>query len=227
MLSPDAGPYLVSTAAVTVENTHNFGGGSVQPLSDLRDLRTLVDGTGVRLHLDGARLWNAHVATGVALDAYGSLFDTVSVCLSKGMGAPVGSVLVGPADVIAQARQWRKRMGGGWRQAGVLAAAGVYALDHHMGRLADDHENARMLADMLAGSGAVDPAEVETNIVLLDLSGLPVDTGEVVRRCREEGVLVSAVGPTVIRLITHLDVTADDCRKAGETLSRLLGPRDA
>jgi threonine aldolase len=227
LLSPDAGPYIVSTAAVTVENTHNFGGGSVQPFSDLQDLRTLVDGTGVRLHLDGARLWNAHAATGVALDAYGGLFDTVSVCLSKGMGAPVGSVLVGPADAIAEARQWRKRMGGGWRQAGVLAAAGLYALDHHVGRLADDHENARLLADVLADSGAVDPAEVETNIVLLDLSGLPVDTGEVVRRSREEGVLVSAVGPQVVRVITHLDVTADDCRKAGETLSRLLVPRGA
>jgi threonine aldolase len=225
LLSPDAGPYIVSTAAVTVENTHNFAGGTVQPLSDLRGLRSLVDGTGVRLHLDGARLWNAHVATGVALDAYGSLFDTVSVCLSKGMGAPVGSVLVGPADAIAQARQWRKRMGGGWRQAGVLAAAGLYAVDHHVDRLADDHENARVLAEILADSGAVDPADVETNVVMLDLSGLPVDTGGVVRRSREEGVLVSAVGPRLVRLITHLDVTADDCRKAGEMLSRLLGPR--
>jgi threonine aldolase len=225
MLSPDAGPYIVSTAAVTVENTHNFAGGTVPPLSDLRGLRSLVDGTGVRLHLDGARLWNAHVATGVALDAYGSLFDTVSVCLSKGMGAPVGSVLVGPADAIAQARQWRKRMGGGWRQAGVLAAAGLFAVDHHVDRLADDHENARVMAEILADSGAVDPADVETNVVMLDLSGLPVDTGDVVRRSRAEGVLVSAVGPRLVRLITHLDVTADDCRKAGGMLSRLLGPR--
>jgi threonine aldolase len=227
MLSPDAGPYIVSTAAITVENTHNFAGGSVQPLPDLRSLRSLVDGTGVRLHLDGARLWNAHVATGIALDTYGRLFDTVSVCLSKGMGAPVGSVLVGPPDAIAQARQWRKRMGGGWRQAGVLAAAGMYAVDHHIDRLADDHENARLLAGILAECGAVDPADVETNVVMLDLSGLPVDASELVRRSREEGVLVNAVGPRLVRLITHLDVTADDCRKAGETLSRLLSPRGA
>jgi threonine aldolase len=116
-------------------------------------------------------------------------------------------------------------MGGGWRQAGVLAAAGLYAVDHHVDRLADDHENARVLAEILADSGAVDPADVETNVVMLDLSGLPVDTGGVVRRSREEGVLVSAVGPRLVRLITHLDVTADDCRKAGEMLSRLLGPR--
>ncbi len=223
MLAPDAGPYLVSTAAVAVENTHNFAGGTVQPLSDLRELRTLVDGAGVRLHLDGARLWNAHVASGVALDAYGRLFDSVSVCLSKGMGAPVGSVRVGTANAIGEARQWRKRMGGGWRQAGVLAASGLYALDHHLDRLADDHANARSLADLVADSGVVDPADVETNIVLLDLSGLPVDTGDLVRRAREEGILISAVAPRVIRLITHLDVTADDCRKAGETLSRLLG----
>ncbi|MGH8823962.1 MAG: threonine aldolase family protein [Jiangellaceae bacterium] len=225
MLAPDAGPYLVSTAAVAVENTHNFAGGTVQALRDLRDLRSSVDGTGVRLHLDGARLWNAHVAAGVPLDTYGSLFDTVSVCLSKGLGAPVGSVLVGPADAIGQARQWRKRMGGGWRQAGVLAAAGLYALDHHVDRLADDHENARLLAELLADAGVVAPADVETNIVLLDLSALPVDTGDLVRRARDEGVLTSAVAPGVVRLITHLDVTADDCRKAGETLSRLLSRR--
>jgi threonine aldolase len=227
MLAPDAGPYIVSTAAVAVENTHNFAGGTVQALSDLSDLRALVDGTGIRLHLDGARLWNAHVATGVALDAYGSLFDTVSVCLSKGMGAPVGSVLVGRADAIADARHWRKRIGGGWRQAGVLAAAGLYALEHNIDRLADDHENARMLAELVADSGVVDPAEVETNIVLMDLSALPLDAGDVVRRAREEGVLTSAVGHRLVRLITHLDVTDDDCRKAGETLSRLLGSRTA
>jgi threonine aldolase len=223
MLSPDAGPYLVSTAAVTVENTHNFAGGSVQPISDLRALRDLVDGTGVRLHLDGARLWNAHIATGADLDAIGRLFDTVSVCLSKGLGAPIGSVLVGPDEIIADARRWRKRMGAGWRQAGVLAAAGIYALDHHLDRLAEDHDNAQMIAGLVAGAGVVDPRTVETNIVLLDMSVANVTAGELVKAARADGVLVAAVGPQVVRLITHLDVTADDCRKAGETLARLLG----
>jgi threonine aldolase len=223
MLSPDAGPFLVSTAAVAVENTHNFAGGSVQPLPDLRALRDLVDGTGVRLHLDGARLWNAHIATGADLDAMGRLFDTVSVCLSKGLGAPVGSVLVGPDEIIAEARHWRKRMGAGWRQAGVLAAAGIYALDHHLDRLAEDHDNARMIAGLVAGAGVVDPREVETNIVLLDMSTANITAGELVEAARADGVLAAAVGPQVVRLITHLGVTADDCRKAGETLARLLG----
>ena len=222
MLAPDAGPYLVSTAAVAVENTHNFAGGTVQPLADLRALRDLVDGTGVRLHLDGARLWNAHVASGTALAAYGELFDTASVCLSKGLGAPIGSVLVGPQEAIGQARQWRKRMGAGWRQAGVLAAAGNFALDRHVDRLADDHANARTIAGLLAEAGVVDPGTVETNIVLLDMAGARLSASELVGTARAEGVLAAAVGQQTVRLITHLDVTADDCRKAAETLARLL-----
>lgn len=222
MLAPDAGPYLVSTAAIAVENTHNFAGGTVQPLADLEALRDLIDGTGVRLHLDGARLWNAHVASGTALALYGELFDTVSVCLSKGLGAPIGSVLVGPREAIGRARQWRKRMGAGWRQAGLLAAAGNYALDHHLDRLADDHANAQMIARLLAGVGVVDPGAVETNIVLLDMAAARLRPSELVETARAEGVLVAAVGPQTVRLITHLDVTADDCRKAAETLVRLL-----
>ncbi|HSK26619.1 MAG TPA: threonine aldolase family protein, partial [Jiangellales bacterium] len=150
LLAPDAGPFLVSTAAVAVENTHNFAGGTVQHLDGLLALCRLVEPVGVGLHLDGARLWNAHVVTGVPLDAYGRLFDTVAVCLSKGLGAPVGSLLAGPADLVAEARIWRKRLGAGWRQAGVLAAAGLYALDHHVERLAEDHANARLLAEALA-----------------------------------------------------------------------------
>jgi threonine aldolase len=222
MLAPDAGPYLVSTAAVAVENTHNFAGGTVQPIADLQALRDLVDRTGVRLHLDGARLWNAHIASGVDLRESGKLFDTVSVCLSKGLGAPIGSVLVSSDDVIAQARQWRKRMGAGWRQAGVLAAAGIYALGHHVERLADDHANAQTIADLIAETGVVDPAAVETNIVLLNLSVTALSPFEMVEAARSEGVLIAAVGPQVVRLITHLDVTAGDCRKAGEILARIL-----
>lgn len=222
MLSPDAGPYLVSTAAVAVENTHNFAGGTVQPVADLQALRDLVDGTGVRLHLDGARLWNAHIASGFDLGESGKLFDTVSVCLSKGLGAPIGSVLVGSDDVIAEARQWRKRMGAGWRQAGVLAAAGIYALDHHVERLADDHANAQTIAELVAETGVVDPETVETNIVLLNLSVSALSPNELVKAARSEGVLIAAVGPQVVRLITHLDVTPGDCRKAGEILVRIL-----
>lgn len=222
LMAPDAGPYLVSTAAIAVENTHNFAGGTIQPLDDLRRLRAVVDGTGVRLHLDGARLWNAHVATGVGPAEYGVLFDTVNVCLSKGLGAPVGSVLAGSRETIAEARQWRKRMGAGWRQAGVLAAAGLYALDHHVDRIADDHANARMIAEIIAAEApdVVDPAAVQTNIVLLDVG---TRAPELVDLARAEGVLTSVVAPGIIRLITHLDVSADQAKAAGETLARLVG----
>jgi threonine aldolase len=150
MLVPDGGPYLVSTGAVAVENTHNFGGGVVQPLESLRRLRELTAEVGIRVHMDGARLWNAHVATGVPLADYGACADTVSVCLSKGLGAPVGSVLVGDTDVVAQARVRRKRLGGGMRQVGILAAAGLHALDHHVERLAEDHARAQVLAKACA-----------------------------------------------------------------------------
>ena len=146
----------------------------------------------------------------------------MSVCLSKGLGAPIGSVLVGPREAIGQARQWRKRMGAGWRQAGVLAAAGNYALDRHVDRLADDHANAWTIAGLLAEAGVVDPDTVETNIVLLDMTAARLSASELVEAARAEGVLAAVVGPQTIRLITHLDVTADDCRKAAETLARLL-----
>jgi threonine aldolase len=204
MMRPDAGPHLVSTAAVVVENTHNFGGGTVQPLAAVQRLRTLTSEAGVRMHLDGARLWNAHVASGTPLSSYGELFDTVSVCLSKGLGAPIGSLLVSSAERIAEGRVWRKRLGGGMRQVGILAAAGLYALDHHVARLADDHARARRLAQTVADAvpGAVDPAAVETNIVVLEVP----DASGVVAHCRAAKVLVGALDPTHVRLLTHLDL---------------------
>ena len=224
LMQPDAGPYLVSTAAVAVENTHNFGGGTVQALDQAKALRAGVEGSGVRLHLDGARLWNAHVATGEPLRQWGELFDTVSVCLSKGLGAPVGSVLVGSADLVAQARVWRKRYGAGMRQAGILAAAGLYALDHHVDRLADDHARAQLLAQAAAEADAtvVDPAAVRTNIVILDLrrSGRPA--AEVVKHLGAQGVLASAFGPDRIRLVTHLDVDDDGAQRAAAALRQAL-----
>lgn len=221
LMTPDAGPYLVSTAAVAVENTHNFAGGTVQPLDSLRSLRELVDPAGVRLHLDGARLWNAHVATGVPLADYGRLFDTVAVCLSKGLGAPVGSVLVGPAAAIAEARVWRKRLGAGWRQAGVLAAAGLYALDHHVERLADDHANARLIAEAVAAvdPAAVDLSAVETNVVILDVGDRAT---ALVADAADAGILTGTVGPGLVRLITHVDVSAEDAKRAAGVLADLL-----
>ena len=219
LLAPDAGPYLVSTACVEVENTHNFGGGTIQPLASLQALSALCHDAGVALHLDGARLWNAHVATGVALADYGALFDTVSVCFSKGLGAPVGSVLVGSAEAMASARVLRKRLGGGWRQAGLLAAACLHALDHHVERLADDHAAARAFAEPLRAAG-IAVAEPETNIVVVPTGVRPA--GEVVALASERGVRVSAVGARVVRAVTHLDVTTGQCAEAGAVLADVL-----
>jgi threonine aldolase len=225
MAVPDAGPYMVSTAAFAVENTHNFGGGTIQPVEELRRLKQGAGELGVKVHLDGARLWNASVATGVLLSTYGALADTVSVCLSKGLGAPVGSVLVGSAERIAAARVWRKRYGGGMRQVGVLAAAGRYALDHHVARLADDHARAGRLADAVAAvrPELVDPATVETNIVVLDLAPARLAATEVAAAARDEGVLLSVLGPRRLRLVTHLDVDDDACEHAAGVLAKVLG----
>jgi threonine aldolase len=214
LITPDAGPYLVSTAAVSVENTHNFGGGTVQPAEQLRAVVALARSNGLGLHLDGARLWNAHIATGTPLDGLTAGFDTASVCLSKGLGAPVGSVLVSSAARIAEARVWRKRYGAGMRQVGILAAAGRYALQHNLGRLADDHARARRLAEELGA----DPASAPTNIVVLDVA----DAASVAVQAAADGVLVSALGPRFLRLVTHLDVDDDDVARAIGVLKRLL-----
>jgi threonine aldolase len=222
MLSIGTGPFLTETSVVEVENTHNFGGGTVQPIESLRELRSRCTAEGVAIHLDGARLANAHVATGVAFSEYGALAETVSLCLSKGLGAPVGSVLVSSADNIARARIQRKRLGGGWRQAGILAAAGLYALDHNIDRLADDHAAARAFAEAVAEAVpcAVTLADVETNIVVVETG--QKTAAEVVVAARAAGVSLSAVGARQVRAVTHLDVTHDDCVRAGQVLADVL-----
>jgi threonine aldolase len=222
IIAPDAGPYLVSTTAVAVENTHNFGGGTVQDLDQLTAVAALCREEGLGFHLDGARLWNAHVASGVALAEYCRLFDTVSVCFSKGLGAPVGSMLVSTTERIARARVWRKRLGGGMRQAGILAAGAAYALDHHLARLADDHTAARAFAEAVAERAptAVEVTSVETNIVVLNTGARPA--AAVATAAQEQGVRVSALGPRMIRAVTHLDVTTAQCLTAGAVLGDLL-----
>ena len=206
--------HLTATAAVAVENTHNRGGGRVQPLGELEKLFAWSRDADVAVHLDGARIWNAHIASGVSLETYGRLADTASVCLSKGLGAPVGSVLVSSSARIGEARLWRKRLGGGMRQAGVLAAACSYALDHHLERLADDHARARTLADRLG----VDPATVHTNMVVLD----DVDAPALAAAAKAEGVLVSQVSPRRVRVLTHLDVDDAAVDRAAAVLGALL-----
>jgi threonine aldolase len=214
LVSPNAGPYLVSTAAIEVENTHNFGGGTVQPAEQVAAVRELARANGLGLHLDGARLWNAHIATGTPLAELAAGFDTVSVCLSKGLGAPVGSVLASSAERIVEARVWRKRYGAGMRQVGILAAAGLYALDHHIDRLADDHRRAKRLTEAIG----LDPAEVETNIVVLEVA----DAAAVARGAAEQDVFVSALGPRLLRLVTHLDVNDEAIDRAIDVLRPLV-----
>ena len=221
MIRP-AGFPSVPTAAIAVEQTHNLGGGGVVPLATLRDLRAVADSNGVALHCDGARIWHAHIADGVPLGEYGALFDTLAVCLSKGLGAPVGSLVVGSRDRIARARVLRKRMGGGMRQVGILAAAGRYALDHHLRRLTEDHERARIIAEALAPFGVVDPERVRTNLVPLDLSKSDLDAPALAARAAERGVLIAAMLPHVARLVTHLDLDDEGVDQAIEVLSDLL-----
>ena len=220
MLAVDCGPYLVETACVAVEDSSNFGGGTVQDFDEVSRLSRELGGLGIRRHLDGARLANAAAVTGRALADYGALFDTVSLCLSKGLGAPIGTVLVGTRDDISRARVQRKRLGGGWRQAGGLAAAGLWALQHHLPRTADDHASARAFADAVAQAApwAVDPSGVETNIVLVRTD----DARAVAAQLADRDVRLSVLGPTSLRAVTHLDATLEECAEAGRILGALL-----
>jgi threonine aldolase len=221
MIRPD-GYFAVPTKVIAVEQTHNRAGGQVISLATLQGLRKAADEAGIALHCDGARIWHAHIADGVPLATYGGLFETISVCLSKGLGAPAGSLLVGSAAHIDRARWIRKRLGGGLRQAGILAAAGDYGLTHHLTRLADDHAKAGRLADALAPTGTVDRAKVRTNIVSVELSSAPLDATALAAAARERGVLISTMGPRLARLVTHLDVDDAGVGHAAAVIADLL-----
>ena len=220
----NAGPYLVSTKAIAVENTHNFGGGTVQPIEQIAKLSTAARARGIAMHLDGARIWNAHVASGVSFSEYGKHFDTISVCLSKGLGAPIGSVMLSNKERVQEARIWRKRYGAGMRQVGIIAAAAHYALDNNIARLAEDHARAKQIAVALAAVDAslVDPAKVVTNIVGLDLSKIGMTAAELTAHCKEAGLWISALGPHYARLVTHLDFDDVQCSQAIEILEKIL-----
>ncbi|WP_074953778.1 low-specificity L-threonine aldolase [Alicyclobacillus macrosporangiidus] len=211
------------TALIEVENTHNRAGGTVIPLDNLRALREIADRHGVPIHIDGARLFNAAVASGVPARRFAELADTVQVCLSKGLCAPVGSVLVGPRDFIEAARQWRKRLGGGMRQAGVIAAPGILALTQMVDRLAEDHANARVLAEGLAEVPGmrVDLETVQTNIVLAEISGTGLAADAFVAALRQEGVLASAFGEGLVRFVTHRDVDRAGVLRALDAAARV------
>ncbi len=211
--------YMMPTKLICVENTHNRGGGSIYPMRLIDEIREVATRHKLKYHLDGARLWNASVATGTEVSEYAKRFDSVSVCLSKGLGAPVGSVLTGTKEFISRAHRFRKIFGGGMRQVGILAAAGLYALKHNIGRLADDHEKAKTLAKVLQESPLyeLDLKDVETNIVIFGIKpGLSVD--KFISDLKSLGVLLSAGSAGKVRAVTHLDVSMADVKKAAGIL---------
>jgi threonine aldolase len=224
LVNPPADIHMAPTRLVCVENTHNGGGGRVWPLAQVREVTAEARRLGLAAHLDGARLLNASVASGVPAAEYGREFDTVSLCFSKGLGCPLGALVAGSCERMARARRLKHLFGGAMRQAGIVAAAGLYALDHHVERLADDHANARRLAEALAAAGLpAEPTQVETNFVLLDVGALGLGADEAVARLRAEGVLLSfAARKDVLRAVTHLDVTADDVEEAAARIPRAL-----
>jgi threonine aldolase len=205
---------------VCLENTHNRGGGSVWPIQAIAEVAAAAREAGLKLHLDGARLWNAAVATGISEAAYAGYFDSVSVCFSKALGAPVGSALAGSGEFIQRARRFRKMLGGGMRQAGIIAAGALYALEHHRRRLREDHANARRLAEGLAGAEGVqvDPAEAQTNIVIIRTAR---PAAELAAGLKAAGVLVLPTGPNSVRAVTHLDVNAAQIDEAVQIVRRV------
>ena len=212
------------TTLLCLEQTHNVGGGSVYPLETMQQIAGIARQHGLSLHLDGARLFNASAKTGVSVAEYAAIFDTVSFCLSKGLGAPVGSMVVSDAARIQKLRRLRKVFGGGMRQVGILAAAGIYALEHHVSRLAEDHLNAQYLAQLLQAIAGVtvDVASVETNMVMFQVLQSSKSTEQLLEDCREAGVLLNAVGDRSFRAVTHLDVNRENMEAAGQIFARVF-----
>lgn len=217
--------HQVRTRLVCLENTHNRGGGKVYPLEKIQAISQWARRHGLAMHLDGARLWNAVVATGIPLREWTRHFDTVSVCFSKGLGAPVGSALVGPRDFVKQAKRVRKLFGGGMRQAGILAAAALYALEHHIDRLADDHRHAQILAQAIADTPGLrlKPPEVETNLVWFEIEPEAGNARDLQQALRQQGLLVHASGSRLLRACTHLDVNRSQVEQAAEVIHRTVG----
>jgi threonine aldolase len=216
--------YMPRTALVAVENTHNRAGGTIYPIEIIREIHALTRAEKMGFHLDGARLWNACVETGISPKEYAGYFDSVSVCLSKGLGAPVGSVIAGSREFIEKARKYRKIFGGGMRQAGVLAAAGIYALDHNRDRLKEDHAKMKYLAQELAGipSLTIDMQAVQTNIVLIGVERTGKKPEEVLAMLKARGVLLTMGNWMSVRAVTHLDVSMDDVKKAAAVFHELF-----
>jgi threonine aldolase len=225
-IRPDDGHYA-RTRLVSLENTHNRAGGKVHPLEDVSAISQWARSNGLAVHLDGARLMNAVVASGISASEWAGHFDTVAICFSKGLGAPVGSAIAGPRDFIKKAHRLRKVFGGGMRQAGILAAGAIHALDHHVERLAEDHANARLLAEAVDSTDglSLESGPVETNLVWIEVHPSLGTAAEVVARLKSRGILISALGPQVARACTHLDVSQEDCLRAADAIRGLASPR--
>jgi threonine aldolase len=202
--------YFPRSRLIAIENTHNLAGGTIFPLEEIQQIRRLADQRGLAMHLDGARLWNASAASGIAPRDYVRYFDSVSVCFSKGLGAPIGSAIGGGKEFIARARRYRKMFGGAMRQAGIIAAGAIYGLENHRERLAEDHANARRFAEALHDRGGIDIdlATVQTNIVILNIAKTKLTVPAAVEALKKEGVLVAPFGAATLRVVTHLDVNA-------------------
>jgi threonine aldolase len=223
-INPDNAHYPVTTV-VAIENSHNRGGGRVVPQARVQSIAAAAKKRGLSMHLDGARLFNVGVATSTPMRELAAPFDTVSICLSKGLGAPVGSLILGSTTLIARAHRRRKMLGGGMRQAGILAAAAIYALEHNIERMKDDHANARAFAEVVARAPGVilDLTTVETNIVVFDLKPeVPLDAAQVVTRAKDKGVLLNPMGARRVRAVTHLDVDRAACVAGAERVLELL-----
>lgn len=222
-IRPNTG-FFAPTALIVLENTHNMAGGTVYPLDVIRDVCARAHDRGLKVHMDGARIFNASVASGVPVKEIAAEADTVMFCLSKGLGAPAGSMVLGSGEAIARGRSYRKRLGGGMRQAGVLAAAGLISLEEMPKRLGEDHANARLLAERLAHIPglSLDPSKVVTNVVRFDVAGAGLTGPEFVARIKAREVLMSPVSGAVCRALTHYDVTREDCEQAAEIVEEAL-----
>ena len=218
------GPHWAPTGLIAIENTHNMGGGTVYPMRTLQEICGGAHERGLRVHMDGARVFNAASALGLPVREIAAPADTIMFCLSKGLGAPVGSMLAGPSDLMAKGRLYRKRLGGGMRQAGVLAAAGLIALEDTPAKLAADHANARFLAEGFARLPGIriDPQKVDTNIVVFDVSATGRAPAELSAELKQHGVLINAINERQMRAVTHYDITRADCARALDALSAAL-----
>ncbi|HJU23041.1 MAG TPA: GntG family PLP-dependent aldolase [Casimicrobiaceae bacterium] len=222
-IKPRNHPIYPPTTLVEIENTHNRSGGVIFPQDEALRICVRARQLGLASYLDGARIWNVAAATGAALNELVDPFDLVGVSLSKGLGAPGGSLLAGPRDIVTHAIRHRRMMGGAMRQIGIFAAAGLFALEHNMARLVDDHANARLIGERLAGSPhiVIDPAAIQTNIVVFRLAPDAQDAATLVAKARERGILINAFGPRTVRAVTHLDVSEDECARAADILVEL------